>query len=199
MGNYAQTGLQASDGFAVTKSDANDLSVDANNKQGYKFAYIHVQGATGPVQVTPADGNGGPYAIVTTLAVNAGGTGYNNGTFTGVTLNYLAGKVASNVVANITVAGGIVTVCTYVNGGVGADTTTQYQYTGGQQGRLGGGTGFIAAVSAANAAAADTIILTGTAGTILGDGIPLLVRRVWSTGTTAGNLVALVSKGGGSV
>lgn len=199
MGNYAQTGLQASDAFTITKSDTVDLASDPNNKQGYKFGYVHVQGASGLVQVTPVDGNGGPYAIATTLTVGTGGTGYNNGTINGITLTYAAGKVATNVVANITVASGIVTGVTYVRGGVNADTTTQYQYTGGQQGGLGGGSGFLANVSAINAAAADTVILTGTSGTILGDGIPLLVRRVWTTGTTAGIMICLVSKGGGSV
>lgn len=196
MGNFAQTALQASDGFLITKSDTLDIVSDPNNKQGYKFCYVHVQGASGLVQVTPVDGQGGPYSIATNLIATLPGSGYNSGVFTGVTLNYLNGKVGTNVVANVTVTAGAVTAITYVSGGVGADNTTNYFYSAGQSGKLGGGTGFVAAVSAFSPTASDFIQVYGVQGTVLGGDMPILVRRVWTTGTAVPVLTALVTKGG---
>lgn len=196
MAGFAQSGLQASDAFTLTPSNTLDVVSDPNNKKGYKFVYVHVQGTAGNVQVTPVDGQGGPYNIVTTLAVGTGGTGYSSGTINGVTLTYLSGTLSSNVVANITVASGIVTGVTYVSGGVGADTTTVFQYTGGQQGGLGGGSGLTVTVSAASSTAADNVVLAGLTGNVVGVGMPIAVRRVWVTNTTATNLVAFVTKGG---
>ncbi len=200
MGNFAQTSLQASDAFVITPSNTLDIEFDPNNKKGYKFCYVHVEGASGLVQVTPVDGQGGPYSIVTTLIATLPGSGYNPGTHLGVTLNYLGGKVGTNVVANIVVnAAGQVTTVTYVSGGVGADTTTSYFFSGGQSGKLGGGTGFAATVSAITAAASDIALIYGVQGQILGGDMPIMVRRVWVTGTAATPLTAFVTKGGGSV
>jgi hypothetical protein len=196
MGNFAQTGLQASDAFSITKSDSADLSADANNPKGYKFAYVSVVGTSGNVQVTPVDGRAS-YTIATALSVAAGGTGYTSGTYNGVTLTYLSGKVPStNVVANITVASGVVTGATYVSGGSDADTSTVWQYSGGQNGPLGGGSGFQASTATVNSSASDVVVLYGVQGTVLGGTLPIAVRRVWATNTAAGNLVALVTKGG---
>jgi hypothetical protein len=57
---------------------------------------------------------------ILSLGTLVGGTGYVNGTYTNV---YLAGGSGKGMQVNITVAGGIVTVCTLVNGGVNYLTT----------------------------------------------------------------------------
>lgn len=57
---------------------------------------------------------------ILTLGTLVGGTGYVDGTYTGI---YLAGGSGKGMQVNITVAGGIVTVCTLANGGVNYLTT----------------------------------------------------------------------------
>ena len=42
MVKLAQMSLQASDAFALTPDDDNDITEDAGNTEGYKFCYVHV-------------------------------------------------------------------------------------------------------------------------------------------------------------
>lgn len=57
---------------------------------------------------------------ILTFSSLIGGTGYVDGTYTNI---FLAGGSGKGMQVNITVAGGIVTVCTLVNGGTGYLTT----------------------------------------------------------------------------
>jgi hypothetical protein len=74
--------------------------------------------------------------------INSGGTGYTNGSYTNVPLVYVNPGIGNNgfgATANITVAGGIVTVCTIVNPGQfynRGDLLTARTV-------IGGGTGFV--------------------------------------------------------
>lgn len=76
---------------------------------------------------------------VATLGAITGGSGYTNGSYTGVSLTYVSGSTAiAYPTANITVAGGIVTACTLVTNGIGfKDTTTVMSCAS-----IGAGTGF---------------------------------------------------------
>lgn len=56
MAKLAQMSLQASDAFALTPNDDNDITADAGNTEGYKFCYIHVAGNSGAIKVTTVDG-----------------------------------------------------------------------------------------------------------------------------------------------
>lgn len=79
-----------------------------------------------------------------TLAITAGGTGYTNNTYTNVILTTLTGS-GSGLIANITVAGGAITVATIVSGGQGyAATNTVTVPTS----IVGAGTGNILTISA---------------------------------------------------
>jgi hypothetical protein len=79
----------------------------------------------------------GSYASGTLL----GGTGYTNGTYTGVALTYLSGPTALTYpTANITVAGGIVTACVLVSSGSGfSSQSTIVSFTCAS---IGAGSGF---------------------------------------------------------
>lgn len=90
-----------------------------------------------------------------TNAINAlgslvGGTGYTNGSYTSIPLvPNVAGASGTGAAADITVAGGVVTVCTLVSG---AGARAGENYTAGQlltaaPGFIGSGTGFTIAVS----------------------------------------------------
>lgn len=72
--------------------------------------------------------------------INSGGSGYTNGTYTNVPLVYVMPPgTGSGATANITVSGGVVTVCTIVNPG-------QFYATGDlltARASIGGGTGFV--------------------------------------------------------
>lgn len=76
---------------------------------------------------------------VATINTLVGGTGYTNGTYTNVALS---GGTGYGATANITVAGGIVTVCTLVRGG-------QWYVVGDvlSSGLIGGGTNFSVTVA----------------------------------------------------
>lgn len=82
---------------------------------------------------------------IATLGAIVGGTGYTNGSYTNVRLvfNTPASTTAAfgGAEANITVAGGIVTVCTLVAARNGEDYTVGDVLTA-QPGALGAGTGF---------------------------------------------------------
>ena len=88
---------------------------------------------------------------VATLGAITGGSGYTNGSYTGVALTYVSGSTAlAYPTANITVAGGIVTACTLATNGFGfLDTTTVMSCAS-----IGAGTGF--AISPATLATANT-------------------------------------------
>ncbi len=76
--------------------------------------------STGEYKPMPANG----YASIATLGAITAGSGYTNGTYTGIPLSGGTGKGAT---ATITVAGGVVTVVTLVNKGTGytvADSLT---------------------------------------------------------------------------
>ncbi len=84
---------------------------------------------------------------IATLGSLVGGTGYTNGTYTGVPLT---GGAGSGATANITVAGGIVTAATLVNGGSGyAVSNTLSASTS----VIGAGSGFTISVASITASA----------------------------------------------
>ena len=65
------------------------------------------------------------YSSIATLGVITGGSGYTDGTYTGVTLTTLSGTAPfTSPVATIVVSGGSVTSVTLTSGGSGVDTTT---------------------------------------------------------------------------
>ena len=82
---------------------------------------------------------------VGSIGTLVGGTGYTNGTYTNVPLVRTTGSgsqlLASGVAANITVAGGIVTVCTLVSTRTGEGYAVGNVLTA-AGGYLGAGTGF---------------------------------------------------------
>jgi hypothetical protein len=192
MSKQAKSSLQAGYAFALTKSDSADVVADANNIYQYPWVYVHVTGASGAVQITPADGQSA-YSILTALNSITGGSGYQNGTFNSIQLVAISGTLGQPCIANIVVASGAVTTATYVSGGVGADSTTIYGI--GDRSLIGGGSGF-QVTSTVNASATDKVIVYGVQGNVLGGDMPIMVKRVWAANTAAGNLVAFVGRGG---
>lgn len=97
---------------------------------------------------------------VATLGAITGGTGYTNGSYTGVALTYVSGATASAYpTVNITVAGGIVTACTLVTFGSGFKGITTVMSCA----SIGAGTGF--AISPATLSSASNNVAIGlTAG-----------------------------------
>lgn len=90
----------------------------------------------GTIQTTSAVGRSGVRggSAIDTWTLTAGGSGYTDGSYTGV---YLTGGSGNDAVANITVASGIVTVVTF--------TATGHDYVSGDvlsSNDLGAGTGF---------------------------------------------------------
>ncbi len=95
--------------FVVPRSDFNNV----------------YSGYSDGLQVIPIDNNGIGSGIVdikfsgalTSIQLISGGTGYTNGSYTGVPLTYVATGNGYAGVANITVSGGAVTAVTIVSGG----------------------------------------------------------------------------------
>lgn len=48
--------LQGDDAFVITKSDANDITSDANNTKGYTSCFVHNRDASGDIKVRTLNG-----------------------------------------------------------------------------------------------------------------------------------------------
>ncbi len=73
-------------------------------------------------------------------AITSGGTGYGNGSYTNVPLQYVSGKVPTiTPLANVFVSGGVVLSVSIPNGGAGADTTTVFTINNSYLGGTGSG------------------------------------------------------------
>lgn len=120
--------------FNTEESDSPIESVvTAQGKIEFVFSTYNVDGYT---LVRLFGGTYTPYKSIATFGAITGGTGYTNGTFKNVLLTGGTGQMAR---ANITVAGGIVTVVTLVHGGFAftvADVMTAPTSV------IGAGTGF---------------------------------------------------------
>jgi hypothetical protein len=100
--------------------------------------------ATGEYKPMPVTGNNG----IATLGTIVGGSGYTDGTTTGVALT---GGSGSGATANITVSSGIVTAVTVANAGSG------YQAGDVLTAEIAGGSGFSVPVATINAAAYEAL------------------------------------------
>ena len=79
-------------------------------------------------------------SILSSLGTITPGTGYTNGTYSGVALTRIAGTVPQTFpTVNITVAGGVVTSVTIVTGGTGIDITTVFSVASASVGGTGSG------------------------------------------------------------
>ena len=107
--------INIADGNLYFKNSAGNVTILANQN-----AAIGVFNTTGAVQLPNGTTAQRPTTAVTGLGTITGGTGYTNGTYTGVQLSYVSGPTgATYPTANITVTSGAVSSVTLVSGGAG--------------------------------------------------------------------------------
>jgi hypothetical protein len=115
----------------------NNTAIGSNSLQNNKLGTTNVAAGVSALQFNTT--------AVATFGVITGGTGYTDGAYTNVALTYVSGSTATTYPAvNITVAGGIVTVCTLVvaangtSGGTGFKNISTVMTCA----SIGAGTGF---------------------------------------------------------
>lgn len=142
---------------------AGTISVTATAASAYASRAVALtQNLTGSTVVqtlgyaTPGDGGGAVFknvgsapfldSFVTSGTISNAGAGYTNGTYRSV---FFQGGTGSNFIANVTVAGGVITVVTIINAGGFAYTVGDVITPTGGNGQIGGtGAGFTWTVGA---------------------------------------------------
>ena len=107
--------INIADGNLYFKNSSGNVTVLAN-----QYSAIGVFLGTGSIQLPNGTTAQRPSSAVTSLGTITGGTGYTNGTYTGVQLSYVSGPTGTTYpTANITVVSGAVSTVTIVTGGSG--------------------------------------------------------------------------------
>jgi hypothetical protein len=111
----------------------------------------HGSGATAKIVV------GNNVGQILTLGAIVGGALYTTGTYNGVPLSYVTTGAGTGATANVTVAGGVVTAVTVVNGGIGYSVADSLTVVAADIG--GTGTGFHVPVATIGNGAVTTVTL----------------------------------------
>jgi len=164
--NYNTTGYVNS-AVGVNSLHSNTTGY-SNSAVGYGAGYNNTSGSE---NIFIGDRAG--YSLstsITTLGTITGGSGYTNGTYTGVMLNPTAGTgPILDPTATIVVSGGAVTSVTLTNGGAGGDTTTVLSA---DPSTIGGtGSGFSVPVTGVSAAGGNNVFVGSLSGYSNGSGI----------------------------
>lgn len=132
VGVFTATGTLTSGSKLVTFSSTN-VAIGAG---------VSVSGTGIPASTSVVSANLQQYGPVGTVSINTQGTGYTNGTFTGVSI--VGGKIGSGAQATVVISGGAVTSVTVTLGGSNYLYQDTFTLSGGG---IGSGTGFQGSIS----------------------------------------------------